>query len=163
MGAAAIRTALASYIAPTTGITAMFRDEPWFITGEAWTTEDGLPGTVCYLHINEESETRITVTGSGSVGKRVDYKVGIIILYQYVIPDAPIGNDAWVDGLDQLIDALKARLRADPTMGTDGTVIWQAGQSDGDLRIRRDLPKLHGGKVHSWNVMELEVTEILTA
>lgn len=162
MGAAAVRTALASYIAPTPGITAMFRDEPWIVTAEAWTTEEGLPGTVCYVHINHESETRIAATGDGATGKRIDYEVGIVILYQYTIPDAPVGKDSWVDGLDQLIDTLKARLRADPTMGTgENGVIWQAGQNDGDLAIQRDLPKLHHGKVISWNMLQLQVTEML--
>jgi hypothetical protein len=158
-----VRAALAAYIAPTPGISQMFKDEPWIVTAEAWETPDGLPGTVAYVHIDSESETRVTVTGSPSAGKRVDYAVSIVILYQYVIPDNPDGKDSWVDGLDDLLDALKARLRADPTMGTGaGGVVWQAGQDDSDLSIARDLPKLNHGKVLSWNAMQLRVTEMLT-
>jgi hypothetical protein len=161
MGAKHVRAALRDFIAPTPGISQMFKDEPWLVTAEAWETEDGLPGTVAYVHIDDEHESRLTITGSPETGKRIDYKVSIVILYQYTIPDEPGSKDEWVDGLDDLLDALKARLRSDPTMGTGGAVIWQAGQADGDLHITRDLPKLNHGKVLSWNALQMDVTEML--
>lgn len=162
MGAKAVRAALRDYIAPTPGISQMFKDEPWLVTAEAWETEAGLPGTVAYVHIDEEQESRLTITGSPVAGKRVDYVVSIVILYQYTIPSDPGSKDEWVDGLDDLLDALKGRLRSDPTMGTGGAVIWQAGQGEDDLHILRDLPKLNHGKVLSWNALRLQVTEMLT-
>lgn len=171
MGSAAVRSAVTAFIATTPGITKMFRDEPWIVTSDAWETPDGLPGTVAYTHINNETETRLAMAGQdgSGAGKAVVYDVSIIILYQYVIPDSPDDKDSWVDGLDAIIDNIKARIRSDPTFGTGpGGVVWQAGEGDpfsggSDLTIQRDLPKLNNGKVLSWNNLTVKIVEMLPA
>lgn len=167
MSASLVRAAVADYLRPTPGITKMFRDEPWIVTSEAWLTPDGLPGTVAYVHIDRDSETRIALTGINpdGLGKVISYELSIVVLYQYAIPDQPDDKDSWVDGLDTLIDDLKARIRADPTLGTGpGGVVWQAGEGafggGPDLEVQRDLPKLHHGKVLSWNALTLKLTEM---
>ncbi|QAY16123.1 hypothetical protein SEA_SONALI_10 [Arthrobacter phage Sonali] len=168
MSAKSVRQAIADYLRPTQGISKMFRDEPWIVTSEAWTQPDGLPGTVAYVHIDREAETRYALAGANpfGIGKALEYMVSIVVLYQYDIPDQPDDKDSWVDGLDELLDALKARVRADPTLGTGpGGVIWQAGEGGHmggpDLEVQRDLPKLHHGKVLSWNALQFKVTEMV--
>jgi hypothetical protein len=64
-----------------------------------------------------------------------------------------------VDSLDDLLDALKKRLRADPTLGLGAGAKIQAAQHENALTIARDLPKRDGGYVRSWNVLEFQVTE----
>lgn len=168
MSAKTVRAAIADYLRPTPGIAKMFRDEPWIVTAEAWTQENGLPGTVAYVHIDREAETRYALAGWNptGLGKAISYDVSIVVLYQYDIPDQPDDKDSWVDGLDELLDALKARVRADPTLGTgEGGVVWQAGEGGlpggPDLEVQRDLPKLNNGKVLSWNALQFKVTEMV--
>jgi hypothetical protein len=163
MAARQVRAAIRDYIAPTPGITRAFKDEPHFVGEDAWYDENGVPGTVAYVHIDDERESRFVLTGDAATGQRIDYDVSIVILYQYLIPTEEADPADWVDGLDDLIGALKARLRADPTMGTGtGGVIWQAAQEDGALHIARDLPKRDSGVVRSWNVLQFKATEMLT-
>lgn len=169
MSDSAVRLAIRAWFAtpPIPGVQNVYRDEPWIVQGADWdvSTELGW-GAILSIHLDSSEESRITLpalTGN----KRVDHKVGVLIQYQYLIPDVfPDGvmEDDWVNGLDQIIDAVKTRIRSDPNMGTaPGGVIWEAGQSPADIRISRDLPKLDRGRVISWNLVEFDVTEIITA
>jgi hypothetical protein len=155
-----VRAAIRDYIAETPGISRAFKDEPHYVSNEAWYTEDGIHGTVAFVHLDSESESRLVINGFPDAGQQVTYFVGLVILYEYLIPDDEQSPDEWVDGLDDIIDNLKARIRADPHMGTgpDG-VIWSAAQHDGALSISRDLPRRDGGFVRSWNVLQFRVTE----
>lgn len=163
MAARQVRAAIRDYIAPTAGVTRAFKDEPRFAGEDAWYDSAGAHGTVVYVHIDDERESRFALTGTTTSGQRIDYDVSIVILYEYVVPTEEADPSDWVDGLDDLIGALKARLRADPTMGTGpGGVVWQAAQEDGALHIARDLPKLASGVVRSWNVLQFKAAEVLT-
>lgn len=163
MAARQVRAAIRDFIAPTPGVTRAFKDEPRFAGEDAWYDADGAHGTVVYVHIDDERETRFVLTGETTSGQRIDYDVSIVILYEYVVPTEEADPSDWVDGLDDLIGALKARLREDPTMGTGpGGVVFQAAQEDGALHIARDLPKLASGVVRSWNVLQFKAAEMLT-
>jgi hypothetical protein len=158
-----VRVAIRDYIAPTPGITRAFKDEPHFVGEDAWYDENGVAGTVAYVHIDDERESRFALTGSPESGQQISYDVSIVILYQYLIPTDEADPADWVDGLDDLIAALKARLRADPTMGTGpGGAVFMAAQEDGALHIARDLPKRDNGIVRSWNVLQFKASELLT-
>jgi hypothetical protein len=160
VGARSIRQAVRDYIAPTAGISNAYKDEPHYVSNDAWYSADGTHGTVAYVHIDQEGETRLVITGFPDGGQQITYHVAIVVLYEYLIPDDEASPDAWVDGLDDLLDALKARLRADPHLGTGPTgVVWSAAQHDNTLTISRDLPKKDGGVVRSWNVLQFQVTE----
>lgn len=160
MPARTIRQAVRDYVSLTDGLSNTFKDEPHYVSNEAWYTEDGTHGTVAYVHLDSESETRLVINGFPDAGQQITYNVGIVILYEYVIPDDEESPDNWVDGLDDVIDALKARLRADPHLGTGSTgVVWSAAQEYGTLSISRDLPRKDGGYVRSWNVLQFKVTE----
>lgn len=162
MGARTIRQAVRDYIAPTAGLTNTYKDEPHYVSNDAWYTADGTHGTVAYVHIDNETESRLVINGFPESGQQVTYDVGVVVLYEYLIPPGEASPDAWVDGLDDLIDALKTRLRADPHLGTGPTgVVQSAAQENGALSIARDLPKQDNGVVRSWNVLTFKVTEII--
>lgn len=162
MGARSIRLALKNYIAPTAGLTNAYKDEPHYVSNDAWYTADGVHGTVAYVHIDEEEESRLVITGFPESGQEITYRVSVIVLYEYLIPDQEPSPDDWVDGLDDVLDALKARIRADPHLGTGPTgIVSSAAQHDKALSIVRDLPKKDGGVVRSWNALAFEVMEIV--
>ncbi len=160
MGARTIRQAVRNYVASTAGLSNVFKDEPHYVSNDAWYKVDGTHGTVAYVHLDSESEDRLVITGFPDAGQQITYRVGLVVLYEYIIPDNEVSPDDWVDGLDDVIDALKARLRADPHLGTGANgVVWSAAQGDNTLSISRDLPRKDGGYVRSWNVLQFAVTE----
>lgn len=160
MGARAVRQAIRDFIAETPGISNAFRDEPHYVSNDAWYTEDGTHGTVAYVHLDQESETRLVITGFPDAGQQITYTIGIVVLYEYLIPDDEVSADQWVEGLDDVLDALKARLRSDPSMGAPN-LIFNGAQSADSLSISRDLPRKDGGYVRSWNVLQFQVFENL--
>lgn len=168
MGAKAVRQAVTDYIGQTSGIARMYREEPTLITGDAWQDPNTkLPGTVAYTHITRDTEQRYALTGDNptGLGKAIVYEVAIVVLYQYLIPSNPASKDEWVDGLDELIDNIKARIRADRTLGTGGNPVWQAGEGDPfgggtDITVQRDMPKMLKGKVLCWTSVEFHAVEM---
>jgi hypothetical protein len=72
-------------------------------------------------------------------------------------------EDAWVTPFDSIIDAVKTRIRSDPTLG-NSSVIFQGGQDQNDIRITRDLPQSDNSETTIvFAVVEFNVTEILQA
>jgi hypothetical protein len=177
MGDESTRAALVAFFSTPaiTGIQKFYQDMPWFIDGKSWKlfANNGW-GSIAFIHLDTAFEDRIAINGATAQGmpqgkKTVRHTVSIVIQYQYLIPPTmPTGQveDAWVGPLDQTIDLVKARLRSDPAMGTGvGGVIFQAAQQQNDIRQTRDLPVTspQGSKVMSWNRIEFDVTEIITA
>ena len=162
MSAATVRLAIRDYIAPTAGLANTYKAQPHYVGEEAWVAYDGTRGTMAFVNIDNEAESRIVLDGSPATGKEITYDVALVLLYEYLIPSDEPSPDDWVDGLDALIDALKDRFRADPHLGTGpGGVVWSAAQEDGALQIARDLPKQGDGVVRSWNVLTFKVQEII--
>lgn len=164
-----VRQALVNFIStpPIAGLEKVYRGQPTIALGGDWNLADNAGhGAIGWMHIDEESQQRITLPALGG-NKAIRYQMGLVTLYQYVIPTDPsvlVAGDEWVVGLDALVDSIKARLMSDPTFGTGaGGVIFEGGQDPGDLRIARDLPRLDNGKVWSWQVFEMIVTAIVTA
>jgi hypothetical protein len=173
MSSATVRQTIQTFFAGSTipGVHKVYRAQPWFIDGEQWQLDTQLgSGSVAFVHLNNDSDTRITLpapnTLNGPVGnKAVRYDVGLVLLYQYLIPSSlltAVPEDDWTNPLDATIDGVKDAIRSAPNLG-DATVIFQAGQDPDGLRITRDLPRLDNGKVLSWNVVEFTVLEIITA
>jgi hypothetical protein len=121
--------------------------------------------SIIAVHLKDSHEQRISEPVFGG-SKMREHNVGILIYYQYVKPEYPPAgepyNTAWVDGLDQTIDAILTQIRTDPN-GGNPSVIWQMGQDMGDLLVSRDLPRDNGTTIVSWNVVEFKLTEIFTA
>jgi hypothetical protein len=174
VSAATVRQAFQTFLTEPaiTGLQKVFLDEPWFAAGETWNLQTNLGwGAIGWPAITDESEERITLgaatpNGPAAGQKAVVYKVGIVLLFQYLIPSSPTSEDAYSTHLDGLIEAVKARLRSDPKAGTqpglDG-VIFEQSQDPGDLHVARDMPKRTGGKVVAWQLIETTAREIITA
>lgn len=174
MGAEEIRVAVADYFAPPVviGLNKVFKAMPYWAGGDEWEFDvDNAWAAVGYVHLTQDAERRIGLGGAEGGQKMVTYTVGLVLLFKCLIPDPmPIELDAdwYVSFLDQLIDDVKDRIRADRTFGcgTDGPV-WQAAEGDGvntpDLRVQRDLPRLKGGMVQSWQVVEFTLDEVVFA
>ncbi len=177
-----LRDALVTFLAEPAlpGMQKVYRDMPWLLDGGEWNlAAQGGWGAIAYVHIDDAKESRITFGGENGEGmptgqKRIDYTVSIVVAYQYVIPTTvPDGQDesAWVDPLDALLDALKDRLRSDPTLGIGSAAsfadaaVFQAGQNDGDIRLTRDIPRLDrkAARVWSWSRVEFDAVQIITA
>jgi hypothetical protein len=166
MGRATVRAALVGFLSGIPGVTTLYKDAPWEMLGDNWSNPStGLPGTPAFLHLNTNSETRITLGGPGAGQKQVIYDVSLMLLYQYIIPPAAASKDVWVDGLDTLLDSAVARIRSDPSFGTGhGGVIWQAGEDDNDITVSSDLPHTaDGGLIMAWNRVDFKVREIVVA
>lgn len=178
MSAATVRQQLVDFLSapPITGVQKWYRDEPTFAAGETWDlrANNGW-GAVGWTHITDESEERLTLgaqtpTAAAAGQKKITYRVGIVVQFQWLVPSGTTQDsaDAYIDPLDGLIEAIKARLRSDPKAGTGpglAGVIFEQSQDPGDLHVARDLPKLAkgGGKVIAWQLIETTVTEIITA
>ena len=167
MADGAVRVAIRNFFqsANIPGIQQVYLDVPWFIDGAQWDVLDGSGfAAVASVHLDTSSETRITLpwkTGS----KQVNHTVGLILQYQYLIPStfAPGEyEDAWVTGLDAIVDGVKNRIRSDYTFASTN-IIFQAGQNGNDVRVTRDVPVVDIGKVVAWVVVEFNVTEIIQA
>lgn len=175
MGATAVRQAVTQFLA--TGniphLNRVWRAQPTYIDPDNLQLDTDLgSGAVGYVHLARSEETRISIpnrTGS----KAIVYQVGLVLIYQHLIDSADIlpapQEDDWVLALDETLDGIKARIRSDPTMDSAG-VIWQAGEgapitlgTPSDLVITRDLPRRGRGVIHSWNVIEFQVVEIIQA
>lgn len=169
MASADVRAAVYAYFAPPAVdiLNTLYKAEPIYAPGTAWQLDSGVGfGAMGYLHISDESEARAAFGGATGGIKSITYNVALVLLYRYVITsnNTDDGPDSWTDGLDTLIDNVKARLRADRTLGTgDSGVVWQAGEgnntSEPDIKVTRDLPKLTPNKVEAWQVVEFVVIE----
>jgi hypothetical protein len=181
MGDATVRAAVKSYFSgnAVTGIAKWFRDEPWIIQPATFAlAANGGWGAVGFIHLDTAEENRETFGGANGVtptgSKAVKHTVSLVIQYQYLIPPAlPAGvdEDAWVGPLDNIIDAVKALIRADPTLGTSAlqpnpTINWagQSWQGAPDIRQTRDLPTRdpQGSKILSWNRIEFDLIEYIS-
>lgn len=181
MGDTTVRAAIVAYLnaAAVTGIQKWYRDEPWFIQGGSWRLQNnGGWGALGFVHLDSAQENRVTFGGTDGLSptgsKSVTHTVSLMIQYQYLIPTNKAGSseDDWVGPIDTMIDAVKALIRADPTLGTsaqgDARPIWEAGQSYNgapDIRQIRDLPVLDDkkSKILNWNRIEFEVIEMIQA
>jgi hypothetical protein len=167
MGATQVTAAIQTFLTGIPGITTLYKDAPWELSGDNWQTNN-LPGTPAFLHLDHSTEKRITVPAVNGGQKSVDYTVSLVLLYQYLIPSdlGGAGKDVWVDGLNTLLDNVTAQIRSDPAFGCgDAGPIFEAGNQDGGIIIARDMPHWDpgGGKVRSWVRVEFKVTEIVTA
>ena len=117
-----------------------------------------------FVHLGDDSEDREALPGGLGL-KDVNYDVVVVVCYQYKIPSGAMGGDEpddWVDGLDAILNGIKARLHSDPALGNPA-LISQAGQEPGDIRTSRQLPRVAGGFVLSWNQIHFSLTEVVVA
>jgi hypothetical protein len=147
-----------------TGLNKVYLDYPWRAAGKAFAVDPTLGwGAIAWPHLDHQSERRLTLpAGTGS--KEVNYRVGLLTVFQYRIPaNLPPGadEDVWSAAHDGLLDSLCARLRSDQTLG--GTVIQAGEGNDQQLTIKRDLPQIDNGTLWCWTAIEFDASEIITA
>ncbi|MCO4257409.1 hypothetical protein [Pseudarthrobacter cellobiosi] len=167
MSATTITAAIQSFLAPTAGLTKLYKDAPWEMSGDNWQSAE-IPGTPGFIHLDNSSESRIALGGEFGGKKQVDYTVSLVLLYQYLIPSDLAGadKDVWVNGLNTLLDNVVTRMRSDRSFGCAAAgPIFEAGNQDQGIAISRDLPHWDhgGGKVRAWVRVEFKVTEIVNA
>ncbi|MEC5149148.1 hypothetical protein [Cryobacterium sp. GrIS_2_6] len=168
MSDGAVRVALRNFFQTPAivGMPKVYLDQPTIIQGANWNVQVNLGwGAVGFVHLDTSHESRVTLGAAIGGSKQVNHTVGLVVQYQFLVPAAyPDGTDedAWVTPFDSIIDAIKTRIRSDPTMG-NSAVIFQGGQDQNDIRVTRDLPQDDVGRVVVFAVVEFDVTEILQA
>lgn len=169
MGYATIRSAVTQWIAPPNvpGITKVYPGQPKMLSGAAYgvfpiaTYDLGqqTAGAFAYIHIDDTVETRIATGGATSGIKHVKYQVGVVFAFLAI---GAANDGQYIGAWDAIADTLKARIRANRTLGQDGLTVWQAGEDADDLHIASDLPRQDdAGNVYIWSVLELSVIEEL--
>ncbi len=135
--------------------------QPLFAKG-ATRTQSGAPsGAVAWPWVGPEHETQLYAVGSSAIGKRVLYPVSLCLRYSSNAKE-PAGQ--WQDDHDDLVQAIKTRIRSDFTFG--GT-LFSAGEGTGigseDLHVTTIGPYLDpgGGTVLIETDIELTVIEIV--
>lgn len=174
MGAAEVRKVLAAYFAPPAipGLATVYRGFPVTLQGSDWPIgSDTAWGAGSYLSVRESREKRISVGGAHGGIKKLTFECALVVFFRWQFTDHGPYNqtDGWVDPFDNLMDALKVRLRADRTLGcgSEGPV-WQAGEGDGegesdDVRVLVDDAQVDedSGQVVVWAALEFTVVEML--
>lgn len=160
MSRATVRAGVASWLTGRVpGINTVYRSFPRVIPAPSFVAgQTGARyGAVASVHILSDAEARIALGGANAGWKRLDYQIEIQLFFRWTGP-AVTGDGGLEasDAFDTIVDALKARIRADRTAG--GTV-WQWGEKRltgryGELVERGDALELWAGIV-------TEVTEML--
>lgn len=170
MSSASVRAQMLAFLSaqPVAYINRWYSAEPWYVAAERLDlAANNGTGAVAWLHITDESESRSALPAVAGQ-KAITYKLAVVMLGVWVIPAGPTGEDAYIGPVDDMIEAVKARLRSDPKAGTgaglDG-VIFQQSQDPGDLAVQRNVPLLDpgGGALLIWQRIDTTVTEIITA
>lgn len=179
MGQLDVRAAIADYLKASVlpgNVVAIWKEVPALFTDAQWgqTVEPGWAASIA-VHIESWTEKRLSLpslgsTAGGPVGlKQRDYTVSIILQQSYLIPIYPFptgeDQDAYSDMIDVLMDAVVDLIRADPTLGTGGTPIFEAGQDDNGISTQLDLPQQDdaGNRIYAWNRITFAVTEMINA
>lgn len=147
------------------GLAKVYRAAPYYISGANWQLPASIGnGSIAFVHLGDDSEDRESFPGVLGL-KDDNYDVIVVVCYQYKIPSGAMGPhepDDWVDGLDAVLDGIKARLHSDPALGAPA-LISQAGQEPGDIRTSRQLPRVASGFVLSWSQLHFSLTEVIVA
>lgn len=174
MSRTTVRAAIASFIsgAGITGLQAVYKAKPTFFPGELLRlSADNGSGAFAWVDLGHSDEDRWSAPASypgytGAGDKGVHYAVQLVVEYQYLIPQqtsAPVSPDNWVTAEDAILQAIKDRIHSDPQMGTDGTVVFAAGQNQNGLAVSPDDPVYEAGKVLSIHGIDFRVTEVIQA
>lgn len=123
-------------------------------------------GFVAVVHIPDSEEHLETVPRVGGGWKRITYKPEIYLLFRQSPTTVKAGDRDPIERgqrtLDNAVDAVKARLRQDPTLGNR---VFSAGlggeQQEADLRVIAGIPIVDDGAVHTWTRIDTVVTEWL--
>jgi hypothetical protein len=162
-----VRQAIAAYFAPPVvdGLSRVFTAPPRRVSGTDYFTAVGAgtqTGAVAFPFIEAEDEELIALTGTSSAKKRILYQAALRV--EFASDQAKA--EAAMDDHDDIIDAIKALLRADATMQAGG-VIFQAGLGDTmgakDIHVVSGMPKpiRKTGRLIVWTTVRFLVVEMI--
>lgn len=166
MSRKAVRNAAAAFFAPpaVNGFNTVYTGEPRDVPVNAylWQQPAGTKtGAIGFFFIEHQRDQLEIMQGSPVQGRWVRYEVGMAVRVRSLQAKA---QDA-LDDHDDILDAIVARLRSDPTLG--GTV-WQAGTGDwqggkDDIEVNSGLPKpiTKGGPIVIWSAIRFKAIEVL--
>jgi hypothetical protein len=98
-------------------------------------------GAIMCVHLGDDTETRHAMGGSGGGILDAPFNVSLFLFFLTL---APSQANAQVDR-DALLEAVRARLRADPTLGMgvnsgSPTIVTQAGEGPAGITTSTPLP-----------------------
>ena len=175
MSRATVRAALATFLqgANITGLNGVYKAKPTFYDGARLDAAANVNNGVAWawVDLGDSDEDRLSVPAqwpgqSGAGNKAVHYEAAIVVEYTYLIPSAqiatPVSPDAWVDGEDTIIQAIKDRLHSDPALG-NASVVLASGQENRGMHVTGDGPLLEPGKILSIKAISFRIPEIIQA
>lgn len=145
-----IRKGIADWLRDNvSGLNTVYAGLPRVIPATAFfpNTPGSVSGAVCCVHLPADDEARISSGGEHAGWKRLDHTVELQLFFRHVAPATIAAGDGTADAgivateaFDELVEDLKARIRADRTAGG---AAWQWGESRlsgryGDLVERGD-------------------------
>jgi hypothetical protein len=168
MSRAQVRNAVQQWIetAQIAQLNQVFTSFPKRINFQEKSFPGQLSRAAAVVFIESESEIRLAIGGvepmvnggDGKGWKRVDYNVALQIFHHSLQRNA---QEA-MDDFDQVIDAVKDRLRAGQhTLGDeDPNVIWQAAEPGIDVQYGEPLTN-DGGATETWAAIRFIVTQMI--
>lgn len=173
MSRGSVRSAIAAYLNGGSpgipGLHKVYLAKPWWVDGATGfqLSANGGSGAFAYLHLANSQETRWTTPWTlGDVAVHYDFQ--IVVVYIYEVPSASqaaaVPEDSWVTAIDAILQGIKDLIHADPTLGTATLkVIFSAGQNPNALPTSSEHPQKSSGRIYSWHVIEMRVTEVIQA
>jgi hypothetical protein len=112
------------------------------------------------IFIQSERETRLAIGGATSGWKRVDYSI-VLQVYQHSLER---NSEAAMTSFDTLIDAIKARLRADHNFGDPtGTLVWQGAEPEINCTYGEPSSVEGSPATETFAEIQFDVTEMIQA
>jgi hypothetical protein len=155
------RSVIANFISPPNvdGINQVFTSFPKRINFQINSLPSQKSRCAAVIFIESEREERIAVGGATSGWKRVDYQIAIQLFHHSVENSA---EDA-MDDFDNVIDALKNRIRSDHRFGdTSGTLVWQGAEPRIDTNYGEPTSS-DGTATEIWAQVRFDVTQMIQA
>lgn len=165
-----VRNTVATFIQPpnVAGIAEVFTAKPRAVDQDDY--RFGFPkgtqsGAICYPFIGTEREQRLELVGSNALGKIVVYDVELALRFH---SSQKRSEDAQ-DDYDDMVDALKTRIRSDSYLGDTTQTIWFSSEGDlgssVDLEHRCTIPQhvgtAGGGTLVIWGSLKFRVCQHL--
>jgi hypothetical protein len=143
-----------------TTLNQIFTSFPKRINFQVNSTAGQLSRSAVVIFIQSERETRLAIGGATNGWKRVDYSI-IIQVYQHSMERN--AEDA-MTAFDTLIDAIKARLRADHNFGdATGNLVWQGAEPVINCTYGEPSTPEGGTATETFAEIQFDVTEMIQA
>jgi hypothetical protein len=161
-GRTGVRATLYNWLATgnITTLNQIFTSFPKRINFQVNSQAGQLSRSAVVIFIQSERETRLAIGGATSGWKRVDYSI-ILQVYQHSMERN--SQDA-MTAFDTLIDAIKARLRADHNFGdATGNLVWQGAEPVINCTYGEPATPEGSTATETFAEIQFDVTEMIQA